>query len=302
MKFTMPAAISSRFARQVLVIEKKSPEILFVGGIALMGATVVSACRATLKLEETLLQAQDDMNAVAHQVETNPDKYSERDLTRLQRYIYIKNAGRVAKLYTPAAILGSLSVAALTQSHNILSKRNAGLSAALVATDRALRDYRSRVRDEYGDDRELELYRGVTSEKRPVLDDEGRETKSSKTVKTGGGRSPYATWFGKDSTFEWSESPEYNLARLSSAQEHANMRLRAKGHLFLNDVFDALGLPRTPAGSQVGWLYNHPDAIDERVDFGVLNGDYDAFLDFVQGHENGIWLDFNVDGEIWRNI
>jgi hypothetical protein len=297
----LPNAVTSKFARQILVAEKHSPRILFVAGIGLMGATVVSACRGTLKLEDTLRQAQLENAVLNETLEANPDKYSTRDAKKLHTLYYFRNVGRVAKLYAPAFIFGSLSVAALTSSHNIMTKRNAGLSAALAATQKAMHDYRQRVRDEYGDEKELKLYRDNHVEAHAVLDDQGRETASTVKKKVGGGKSPYARWFGKDSTLNWNDQAEYNLAFLCAQQEYANDRLRAKGHLFLNDIYDSLGLPRTPAGSQVGWLWNKGDG-DQYVDFGVMNGDMSEFLEFVTGHEDGIWLDFNVDGEIWRNI
>lgn len=303
MKLKLPNAVTTRSAKVLLRAQKNSPQVLFYSGLALMGATVVSSARGTLKLEAVLDDIKADREDVQRVADRHPEKYSERDITKLNAYVTVKGAARVAKLYLPAIGLGVAAVSCLTASHNTLSRRNAGLSAALAATERAMESYRGRVREAYGDERELSLWRGESTETVPVLDDEGRETKSTKKVKTGGGHSPYARIWGQDTTNEWDPQPEYNLAKLRSVQEYGTLVLNSKGHLFLNEIFDELGLDRTPAGAVVGWLSKKEGGNDGYVDFGVLeDGAKLSFLDFATGRENHIMLDFNVDGEIWRNI
>lgn len=303
MKISLPNAVTTRAARTMLVTQKNSPKILFYGGLALMGATVVTACKGTLALEDTLGEIKENRDDVKNAVERHPGKYSDRDITKLNFYITAKGVASIAKLYLPSIALGVAAVACLTSSHNQLTRRNAGLSAALAATERALDSYRNRVREAYGDDRELELWRGEKTETVAVLDDEGRETKSKKKVKTGGGHSPYARIWGRDTTSEWCPQPEYNLAKLRHVQQWGTMVLNSKGHLMLNEIHDELGLDRTPAGQVVGWLSKKYGGADGYVDFGILEGgEAVGFLEFVRGDEDHILLDFNVDGEIWRSI
>jgi hypothetical protein len=80
-----------------------------------------------------------------------------------------------------------------------------------------------------------------------------------------------------------------------------NDLLISRGHMFLNEVYDALGLERTKAGSVVGWIISHDG--DNYVDFGIFT-DKDArqYRDFVNGRSNAILLDFNVDGVIYDKI
>lgn len=303
MKLSLPNAVTTRFARQVLIAQKNSPQLLFVGGLALMGGTVVSACRGTLKLEAALDDIRMDRRDLNTRFERPDVDMTDAEVKKMNMYITVRGAARVARLYTPSLIMGSLAVAALTSSHNQLTRRNAGLSVALAATDRALRDYRERVSDAYGEEKELELYQGVKTESHPVIDEEGRETKSKKRVKTGGGKSPYAVLWGADTSTEYDKNSDYNLAKLRSVQEYLTLMLNKRGHVFLNDAFDELGLPRTSAGAVVGWLSNKNGGADGYVDLGVLKqGEEVAWLDFARGLENHIWLDPNVDGEIWRLI
>ena len=138
-----------------------------------------------------------------------------------------------------------------------------------------------------------------------MLDDEGRETKSKTSVKTRDGYSQYARLWGRDTSNEWDPQSEYNLAKLRSVQELFTLRLNSRGHVFLNEVFDELGLSRTPEGAVVGWISQKYGGADGYVDFGVIDRHGEEqikFLDFVTGREDHIMLDFNVDGEIWRHI
>lgn len=301
MKFNLPNALSSRLAHTGLVASKHSPQFLFYGGLVLGAATVVSACRATLALEEVL----DDVEADHTDVDQVADSrgYSNKEAKRLHYYVTGRGLVRVGKLYLPSVVLGAAAVACLTSSHNQLTRRNAGLSAALVATEKALDRYRDRVREHVGEERELEIWQDQREKKVPVLDDEGRETKSTTKIKTAGGYSPYARVWGRDTSTEWDPESSYNLAKLRSAQERCTLLLNSRGHVMLNDVFDELGLSRTPEGAVVGWLSQKYGGDDGYVDFGVLRkGNEVEWLNFARGQEDSILLDFNVDGEIWRQI
>lgn len=297
MKFKMPSAVTRKVARQILITKKHSPSILFVGGVVGIVATTVTACRATLKLEELVDETQENLELARTMKHSD---YSEKDRQKDKTLIYVQATAKLIKLYGPSIILGGLSIAALTKSHSILTKRNAGLTAAYAILEKGFSDYRKRVVDEYGGDKDRELRFGSETSTVVVQDKNGSKKKKIKTVGDGGG-SIYSKLFDEYNQ-NWSPQPEYNMLFLRGQQCYATDRLRAKGHLFLNEVYDLLGLERTPAGSQVGWLYNKGDG-DGFVDFGVFNGeDMVHFHDFVTGREGSIWLDFNVDGVIWQKI
>lgn len=303
MKISLPNAVTTRVAHSALLAKASSPKVLFYTGLVLMSGTVVTACRGTLQLEGVLDDIRREREDLAAVVEVRPEDYTEREIAKINAYITAKGFAQIGKLYLPAVGLGVAAVACLTSSHNQLTRRNAGLSAALAATERALDKYRQRVREEVGDDKELRIWRGEYEEKVPVLDADGNETKKTKTVKRGGGHSPYGRLWGQDTTNEWCPQPEYNLAKLRHVQQWATLVLQSRGHIFLNEVLDELGLDRSPEGAVVGWLSKKYGGQDGFVDLGILrDGEEVAFLDFVTGDETHIWLDFNVDGEIWRKI
>ena len=107
--------------------------------------------------------------------------------------------------------------------------------------------------------------------------------------------SQYARFFD-DVCVGWTKEAEYNKAYLMNTQKYMNDKLRANGYLFLNDVYDTLGIPRTKAGQIVGWIYNEEHPIgDNFVDFGLTS---ERNRNFINGFENVALLDFNVDGNI----
>lgn len=302
MKLSIPNAVSARFGHQALVLQKNSPQILFYGGLLFMGATVVSACKGTLQLERVLDDIRSDREDIKDVVLREPDRLTAREVTKLNFYVTTKGVVRITRLYLPSIVLGVAAVACLTSSHNQLNRRNAGLSAALAATDRALKDYRRRVVEELGEDKDREFMFGSEKVDKEIEGKNG-ETKTKKVKVAGHGRSPYARIWGRDTSNEWDPHPEYNLAKLRAVQEFCTLKLNARGHLFLNEVFDELGLERTSAGQVVGWMSKKYGGADGYVDFGVLvPGEEVRFLDFMTGDEEHIMLDFNVDGEVWRNI
>ena len=111
--------------------------------------------------------------------------------------------------------------------------------------------------------------------------------------------SDYARFFDAASP-NWQNDPEYNLMFLRAQQQYANDLLRAKGRLFLNDVYEMLGLEKSKAGQIVGWVYDreNPNG-DNFVDFGIYDMSKERVRAFVNGYETNILLDFNVDGNIW---
>lgn len=300
MKFHLPAAISQRAARTALLTQKHSPTILFGLGVVGVVATTVTACKATLKLEDVVSDMERDLTQAKTVAENLPDRYSERDRQQDTLVIYIRAAAKITKLYGPSLILGAASIACLTGSHNILQKRNAGLTMAYAAVDKAFKEYRSRVVDEYGEDKDREFRYGT--ETSTVVKEEVNGPKKSKVkhASTKGGASMYAKFFDPDNV-NWNQQPEYNLMFLRAQQNWANDKLRAQGHLMLSDVYDSLGFDRTPASTQVGWLYNGDG--DGYVDFGVFkDGNTQQVYEFATGMENTILLDFNVDGVMWDKI
>ena len=286
-------------------VEKHSPEILMGVGVVGVVTGTVMACRATLKLNDILEEAQETRDKIK-EVASNPnyeDKYTEEDAKKDLAVNYIQTGVKVAKLYAPAVAVGVAGVGCVLASHDIMKKRNIALSAAYLTVDKSFKEYKQRVVDRFGEEVEKEIRYGIKAEEivETVTDEEGNETTVTETVKTMNPTlySDYARFFDEASPC-WQNDPEYNLMFLRAQQQYANDLLRAKGRLFLNDVYEMLGIEKTKAGQIVGWVYDreNPNG-DNFVDFGIYDMSKERVRAFVNGYETNILLDFNVDGNIW---
>jgi hypothetical protein len=291
----VPDVIGRKLAHSALLAQKNSPGFLFgVGVVGMVGSTVL-ACRATLKVDEVLEESQAKLK-LAKTLEHND--YSERDRRKDISVIYVRTGVSIVKLYGPAIIIGGLSITALTKSHNILNKRNAAITAAYAALEKGFNEYRARVVEKYGVEQDRNFRYGTQQVE--VVDP---DTNKKKIVTRVGPGDPsiYARFFDNGST-SWSKEPEYNLIFLKCQQNYANDLLRARGHVFLNEVYDMLGIPRSKAGAVVGWLLTPEGQTDNFINFGVFDDKSDSARDFVNGFEGAILLDFNVDGIIYDKI
>ncbi|HOU67150.1 MAG TPA: DUF6353 family protein [Paludibacteraceae bacterium] len=287
-------AVTRPAFRTAVLGKKYSPQILIGVGIAGVVSATVLACRATIKAVPVLEEMRADIEDL-HEIKSsliNEDvvKFDEKEYQKDLVKVYAKNALVFVKLYAPAFVIGSLSVAALIGSHGIMAKRNAALLAMYKGAEEAYSAYRIRVREELGDEREEDLFRG-NKEEVVMADDGPHRIKKSQIFPT-----QYDRYFD-ESCKNWERNAEYNLLFLTHQQSYANDRLRARGHIMLNEVYDMLGFPRTKEGAQVGWVWKK--GLENYVDFGMFEISSDKARDFVNGYEKAVLLHFNVQGVVW---
>lgn len=303
MKF-IPDSFGRMIGARSLTASENAPKVLFVGGVVGMVGSTVLACRATLKLEEVL----DNIEHNKHSAEDAKEQvdsgqagdatYSDSEYRRDLAIISARGVGSIVKLYAPSVILGGVSIAALTKSHILLRDRNLALTAAYAAIDTAYTRYRERVIARYGEEVDRELRYEI--EQVDIVDEETGKVITTNIVVDAPG-SPYARWFDQESSRNWGPDPSVNLYFIRTVQTYANDRLRARGHVFLNEVYDDLGLAHTTAGAIVGWRWRKGSG-DDYIDFGIGDHTREDLDDILNGREGSILLDFNVDGPIHKLI
>lgn len=294
---------SRTFCKAGLKLKKHSPEILVVGGVVGLVTSGVMACKATTKLSAILDDSKEQIelfDKVAANPEMVKEEYTVEDAEKDKKIVKVQTAVKVAKLYAPSIAVGVVSIGAIFASNNIMRKRNVALGAAYATVDRAFKDYRNRVVDRFGEELDKELrYNLKTKEVKETVEDENGKKKTVKrNIKYMD--SPMPSEFAviyDDGCAGWTKDPEDNKFFLIQQQRYANERLKRRGYLSLNEVYELLGFPSTKAGQVVGWLYDCKDPNykgDDFVDFGLYNVDYEPNRDFVNGYERNIILDFNV--------
>lgn len=283
----------------LFAIRRYSPEILIGSGVVGTVVGGVMACRATMRIPEIVEVHQANVQEVHRNYDQDMDDRSKKKaLTK----VYVSTGTQFVKAYWPSVTVEALSIVSILAGNNILRKRNLALAAAYATIDASFKQYRGRVVDRFGEDVDLELRTGGHQEKIEVVetDENGEKKKVKKSVTVvEGGLSEYSRYFAYGEARAAEPNYDYNKFFLAAQERLANNMLRARGFLFLNEVYDMLGIKKSMAGQVVGWVYdkNSDDHGDNYVDFGIREvvrkrsdkpGDYEpVFL-----------LDFNVDGSI----
>lgn len=277
--------------RSLLVTKKHSPVILTTVGILGGVTAAVLGAKATLKLEPIVADLELDLenhNQLQH------DDEGEKVKTTAQ--IYAVHTIRIIKLYGPSVSLGAASIVCIVSAQGIMQKRNAALGAAYLAMEKGFTEYRKRVEEALGTEKENELRYGIKTEE---LHDTKAGTVTEVKTPDPNAYSPYAIFFDQFNK-NWKREGELNKYFLQMQQNYANDMLRARGHVFLNEVYDMIGAERTKAGAVVGWVLSSTG--DNFIDFGIFNAGNERARMFVNGLEAAILLDFNVDGVIFDKI
>ena len=286
-------------------LKKHSPEIFIAVGVVGTVASAVMACKATTKLNDILEESKEQIDAIheAPQKEELKDKYDEDMMRKDLALVYFQTGVKVAKLYAPAVILGTLSITSIVASNNILRKSNVALAAAYATVDKGFKEYRERVVERYGEQVDYELTHNIKTKEitETVVDEKGKEKQVKKTVEVADPNvtNDYIKYFTRSNPY-WDDTPDYVELFLRSQQNYANDRLKVDKVLTLNDVYDSLGFQKTKAGMVVGWVFdeNNEDG-DNFIEFNV----HKVYIPNEYGEEELAYaIDFNVDGNIYNKM
>lgn len=294
-------------------LKKHSPEILVIGGVFGVVVSAVMACKATTKLHAVLDNTKEKIDmyhqgAEDGQVQSVVDgevkvvDYSKEDCTRDISIAYAKTGLELAKLYGPAIILGGLSITAILTSHNVMRKRNVALAAAYLTEHTGFKEYRQRVVDRFGEQLDRELKYNVKTEEveKTIVNEDGTETTVKETVETAYIPEDDYSVFFDDGCKGWEKDAEHNKFFLKSVEAWANDVLEKRGYLFLNEVYEQLGCPKTRKGHVIGWVYDKNDpSCNNHVSFNLYDYNDPKKRDFINGRERVVLVDFNVDGNIY---
>ena len=288
-------------------LKKHSPEILVVSGIVGTVVSTVMACKATTKLDDILVETREKMDLVHKGMDdgnVNGKEYSVEDGKKDTAIIYTQTAVKVAKLYAPSVALGVLSITSILAGNNILRKRNVALAAAYTAIDNSFKRYRENVIERFGEEVDNELRCGIKSKviTNTTVDENGNEKSETDTVQVTDpcAIDTFARIFDRQNSNCYDKDQNMNEYFLRAQEQYCNDLLIANGYLFINDVYDALGFPKTPEGQVVGWIYDEKNPVGSNcVDFRKKK----INVDMGDGtFEPGWLLDFNHDGTILNMV
>lgn len=291
--------------RAMLQCRKASPEILLIGGLVCGVAAVVTGIIATKKVmeDEEIRDIHDEIDDREAEIKEETDKETKRKLKKGLLRVYWRLVRKYARKYAlPFALLLAAIILEL-MSHGVLKARYLASVAAYTALDESFKDYRSRIRDIAGEEAEQRFFDGTVDDiEIETTDEDGKPVKEkAKLQKKPKKNSPYEFDFNKlNAPLDATTNMQHNYFFLKAQQCIANDMLHARGHVFLNEILDLIGLPRTQEGAILGWLENGKG--DGFVDFGFSDYYTDEMCDIQDGRLPTIHLNMNCDGIIYDKI
>lgn len=235
----------------------------------------------------------------------------EKELKKEKRKIYLNTSVQFAKEYYPAVILEGISILSTISGARIGRNKLNGTLAAAATMQSIHNAYRQNVVAKYGEEADKELRYGLMDTSN-YLSKDGK----SVTLTNADGKKIKVTEnnFDKDiskifdeTNINYVRDAHYNKDFIRSTEQWANRRLKQKGFVFLNEVYEQLGFESTALGHEIGWVYKDKSLDDVRkhnnyICIRTIDAYGNKALDFENGIEPSVILDFNVDGYIASEI
>lgn len=230
---------------------KRSPEILLGIGIASAITSTVLAVKATPKAMELLAEAEkENINRQIKEGVPGPEVKNGLPSAQVVKTVW--------KCYIPAAISGVASIACLLGSHSVNAKRNAALATAYKLSETALNEYREKVVEEIGEDKE-KVIRDKVSQKH--LDE--KPVSKNEVIITGTGKQ--LCYDGISGRYF-----ESDIQTIRAAVNKINETMVYEMYAALNDFYNEIGLSNTDMGDELGW--NLDDGLLE-ISYGAMVAD-----------------------------
>lgn len=206
------------------MISRKSPEILTGIGIAGMITTAVLAVKQTPKALKLIELKKEQLNLKPE------DKLTVKE-----------TVAAAWKPYVPPVVTGVVSISCLIGANSVNLRRNAALSAAYHLSEAAMVEYKDKVIETIGKNKEKTIRDKVDKaalEKNPPV--------NSEIIVTGDGDT---MCFDRHSGQYFKTS----IDKLKKIENELNAMLLRQDYVSLNDFYDMMGYNHTELGDELGW-------------------------------------------------
>ncbi len=206
--------------RSAAFLKKNAATVLTViGSVGVIG-TAVSAVSATPKAITLIKNAEEEKKR----------KLSKTEILAV-----------TGKEYIPAVICGTLTISCIFGANVLNKKQQAALTSAYAFLDNSYREYRSKTKELYGEEADLEIRKKMSGDKHEVC-----ETNKNKALPC---RNEEVMFYDELSNRYFYSTIE----AVQAAEYHLNRNFTLRGYSELNELYDFLGLYPTEYGTTVGW-------------------------------------------------
>lgn len=268
--------------------KKYAPELLLGGALVSGTACIITASKATLKAKNSMDAHKERKLEIATKADSEIIT-SEEAKDEMRKEI-VKVGLELAKEYAIPFSLYTATIGCVFGSYKVQKSRIQALSTTLAAMSAAYSSLLMRLKN--GAENGLTAEEVLQGKFVCKVENEDGTVDELTTTVDNPYDSPFKFRFDKYSTV-WNPHHCSNETILMSELNWCNNLLQIQGYLFLNDVLDRLGIPRTKAGQILGWRTDGDG--DGYIDFGVVDC---ATLTGARYDDNAFELNFNVDGDI----
>ena len=175
------------------------------------------------------------------------EEEKQRKKEKLTKLETVKAA---APAYTPAMLLGAVTISCIMGS-NVLSRRQqASLIGAYTLLNQSYSKYKNKVKELYGEEAHEKVVGSIAVEKAKERYIEAPASFTNSKL--------YLDGFGGEKRLFYIEAEnryfESTLEQVIAAEYHLNRNFTMRGNTILNEFYDFLGIEKTDAGKELGWM------------------------------------------------
>lgn len=291
-----------------VTLVKNSPGIALGAGIVGVVGTVILTSRATLKVapkmeahkEELLELKKSAAKNLAKEIESEGEVPDNSEYRKGSYILWTRFVRECTRAYAVPLALGVCSIGLLASGYKMQANTITGLTMAYEGLKVTFDKYREAVIEDQGLDADtkyiVEAHNAANEELQARAGDSEVFHVDNRFV------------FGTESSSDFNgRASMWNVNFLNDVEAAMNRKLDSQGIVFLNEVLAALGMDRTPAGQQLGWVKDPDDSSHVGIDFG-----WRKLADEMTKHHlinadssdsaPEILLDFNYDGIVWDKL
>lgn len=302
-----------------LLAKKHAPELLIGSGVAGFIVTIIETVKATNKTNEILEHKEDRLERIEDARKNDSPEYSLADYKADISSTNRQTRWELVKAWGPVVSTGGVSIAMLLGGYKILNGRYVATAAAYKVLEASTERYRSNVIEEFGKDVDWRMAHGIKAEELEAMrkereEKDQEEKKNNKLIR----KKPRTAYQNINNQIFDSHSdywkrywiPAQVLEWVQGVESRLQSKLMANGHVFLNEAYDMLGMPRTTQGAVLGWINTPRNSHMEKpfkLSLGYANDECPEeeirrILSSPSNEETWLWITPNCDGVIYQLI
>lgn len=321
-KVTRQAVRIKPVARLLAKCSRNKPEIMAIGGGALVVWAFVEAIRGGMKMQAVMEETAENVEQIEEKYKDKLEHCEELDILpsvvleeQSKELAKARREGtwKVVKLFVLPSGLLVIGMVLIGGGHHILRKRNVVLGTALKGTEELLKNYRANVVADQGEEADLKYMRGVIDGKdveTVIVDEDGKEKKVKRhvpVVKDQKGN-PWRFEFSDTYFNSYVEDTDRNLFYLKCAEDWWNHELDRHGEVNMYEVLKYLGYKFEVLKASCKTNAEYREKMTFLRNYGWRKGCGDGFIDFglyrainepaVRRLSEVVFVEFNCAGNL----